>query len=134
MEFLFNKVEDLNDWNFIKEKLQRRCLPGNIAYILRAPALKNICERLLLIERHWFSTSEILKYIVEMCMGIFSFSSDDFLLELFWLAIDYFTKKYRYLRNKCYKCYWRIKPFLNVIKPLPVYSPNYSFWFPPGWY
>ena len=52
MEFLFNKVEDLKDWNFIKEKLQRRFLPGNIAYILRAPALKNICERLLLIERH----------------------------------------------------------------------------------
>ena len=93
MEFLFNKVEDLKDWNFIKEKLQRKFLPGNIAYILRAPALKNICERLLLIERHWFSSSEILKYTVEMCMGIFPFSSDDFFIRVILIGYRLFYQE-----------------------------------------
>ena len=38
----FNKVSFL-----IKKRLQHRCLPVNIANLLRAPILKKICERLL---------------------------------------------------------------------------------------
>ena len=34
--------------NFIKKRLQHRCVPVNIATLLRTPILKNICERLLL--------------------------------------------------------------------------------------
>ena len=35
--------------NFIKNRLQHRFFPVNIANFLRIPILKNICERLLLV-------------------------------------------------------------------------------------
>ena len=44
----FNKVADLEACNFIKKRLQHRCFPVNIAKFLRAPILKNTCQRLLL--------------------------------------------------------------------------------------
>ena len=47
-EYLFNKVAGLKACNFIKERLQDRCFPMNIANFLRTPILKNIYERLLL--------------------------------------------------------------------------------------
>ena len=37
---------------FIKMRLQHRCFPVNIAKFLRAPILKNICERLLLNDKN----------------------------------------------------------------------------------
>ena len=53
-----NLVPDLNSvdkiarfgiyWHFIKKKLEHSCFAVNIAKLLRAPILKNICERLLL--------------------------------------------------------------------------------------
>ena len=45
--------------NFIKERLQHRCLPVNIARLFRVPILKNICEQLL------FKQLAILKNISE---------------------------------------------------------------------
>ena len=48
LESLFNKVPGLQLSKFIKERLQLRCSPVNIAKFSRAPILKNICERLLL--------------------------------------------------------------------------------------
>ena len=42
LEFLFNKVAGL------KDRLQHRSFPVNIAKFLRTPILKNICEQLLL--------------------------------------------------------------------------------------
>ena len=47
-ELLFNKVTGLEVCNFIKKRLQHRCLLVNIAKFLRTPILKNICEWLLL--------------------------------------------------------------------------------------
>ena len=35
LEFLFNKVADLKACNFIKKRLQYRCLPVNIAKLLK---------------------------------------------------------------------------------------------------
>ena len=39
---------------FIKERLQHRYFPVNIAKFLRTPILKNICKRLLLKYQEWF--------------------------------------------------------------------------------
>ena len=44
----FDKVPRLKACNFIKNRLQQRCFPVNIAKFLRASILKNACERLLL--------------------------------------------------------------------------------------
>ena len=41
---------------------------------------------------------------------------------------------YTIIRNKYYKHCCCIRPFLNIIKVLLVYNPDYSFCFPPGWY
>ena len=49
LESLFNKVAGLQPSNIIKERLQPRCFPVNIAKFLRTPILKNICELLLLL-------------------------------------------------------------------------------------
>ena len=49
LESLFDKVAVLQPSNFIKEKLQHRCFPVNIAQFAKVPILKNICERLLLL-------------------------------------------------------------------------------------
>ena len=38
----------LESATLIKNRLQHRCFPVNIAKLLRRPVLKNICERLLL--------------------------------------------------------------------------------------
>ena len=49
LESFLNKVAGLYVCNFIKKKkLQHRCFPVNIANLLRAPILKNICIQLLL--------------------------------------------------------------------------------------
>ena len=48
LETLFNKATGLQACNFMKKRLEYRCFPVNIAKFLRAPILKNICERLLL--------------------------------------------------------------------------------------
>ena len=48
LESLFNKVAGLQVRNFIKKRLQHSWFTVNIAKILRAPILKNICEQLLL--------------------------------------------------------------------------------------
>ena len=54
MKSLFNKVASLQACNFIKKRLQHRCFLVNFAKILRAPILKNICERLhLSITKRW---------------------------------------------------------------------------------
>ena len=39
-------------YNFIKKSFQHRLFPANIAKFLRAPILKNNCERLLLSHRY----------------------------------------------------------------------------------
>ena len=48
LESLFHKVAALKACSFNKKRIQHRCFPVNIAKFLRAPILKNICERLLL--------------------------------------------------------------------------------------
>ena len=48
VESLSDKVSGLQACNFVKKRLQHRCLPVNIAKFLRIPILKNICEWLLL--------------------------------------------------------------------------------------
>ena len=50
---------------------------------LKAPVLKNICERLLLNGRHWYFTNQILKFYYWDKMKVFLFSFSCFLLGLF---------------------------------------------------
>ena len=45
LESVFNKVAGLQASNFIKKRLQHRCLLVIIAKFLRAPILKNTRER-----------------------------------------------------------------------------------------
>ena len=49
LESLFNKVAGLQPCRFTEKRLQHRCFPVHIANFLRTSILKNICERLLLI-------------------------------------------------------------------------------------
>ena len=49
LEYLFNEVAGLKAYNAIKKRLQHRCFSVKFAKFLRAPILKNICERLLLL-------------------------------------------------------------------------------------
>ena len=44
----FNTNADLQSCNFIKKRLQHKCLLTNIEKFLRTPILNNICERLVL--------------------------------------------------------------------------------------
>ena len=44
----FNKVAGFHVCSFFKRRLKHKLFPANIAKFLRAPILKNICERLLL--------------------------------------------------------------------------------------
>ena len=44
LEYLFNKVADLQASNFILKRLQHRCFSVNIAKLLRPSILKNICK------------------------------------------------------------------------------------------
>ena len=55
------KLYAFNTCNFTKRRLQHRCFPVNIAKCSRAPILKNICERLLLI---WVKLIKVLRYIM----------------------------------------------------------------------
>ena len=48
LESVFNKVAGLQASNFIKKRLQHRCLLVIIAIFLRAPILKNTREQVLL--------------------------------------------------------------------------------------
>ena len=50
LQFLYDKVAGLKTCIFIKKTLQQKCFPVNIAKFLKAPILKNICERLLLLK------------------------------------------------------------------------------------
>ena len=47
LESLFNKLANLKVCNAIKIELLRKCFPVKFAKFLRAPILKNICERML---------------------------------------------------------------------------------------
>ena len=47
LESLLNKVAGLKVCNFLKNRLQHRCFPVNIAKFLILPILKNICKWLL---------------------------------------------------------------------------------------
>ena len=57
LEFLFNKVVDVQACNFIKNRLQHRYFPVNIAQFLRTTFLKNTWVRLLLIMAIWLCFS-----------------------------------------------------------------------------
>ena len=46
----FNKVAGLQDWKFVKSRLQHSCFPVNNTKYLRTPILKNNCERQVLEE------------------------------------------------------------------------------------
>ena len=48
LKSLFNNVAGVQTCGFIKKTLLHWCLPMKFAKFLRAPILKNICERLLL--------------------------------------------------------------------------------------
>ena len=50
-----NKSAGLQSWNFIKKRLQHRFFPVNIAKILKAPVLQNICEQLFEPPPTWAS-------------------------------------------------------------------------------
>ena len=52
LEPLFNKVAELKANNFIKKRLQHRCLLVNIAKLLRTAFLKEHLEWLLLKALH----------------------------------------------------------------------------------
>ena len=45
----FNKVAGLKACNFIKKRLQHGCFLVKFAKLLRAPILKNMCQRLVLL-------------------------------------------------------------------------------------
>ena len=45
LESLFNKVTGLKTCIFTKRRHQRKCFLAKFSKILRAPVLKNICER-----------------------------------------------------------------------------------------
>ena len=57
---------------------------------LKAPVLKNICERLLLNGRHWYSTNEILKFYYWDKMEISPFSFSWFLIKVLFLDYIFF--------------------------------------------
>ena len=48
LESLFNKVADLQAYNFIKRRVRHSCFPVKFVKLLRTPILNNISERLLL--------------------------------------------------------------------------------------
>ena len=63
---LFNKV--------YYEETSTQVFSCKYGATLKAPVLKNICERLLLNGRHWYSTNEILKfYYWDKIVSPFSF-------------------------------------------------------------
>ena len=55
LKSLWKKIAGIQVCNFIKKRLQDRCLPMKFAKLLRAPVSKKICKRLLLFM--CFSTS-----------------------------------------------------------------------------
>ena len=55
-------------------------------------------------------------------------SKNTFFTERVWMTASEFL----YLRKNYYKFCWCMKQFLNLIKVLLVYNPNYSSFFPPG--
>ena len=64
-----NKSAGLQSWNFIKNRLQHRFFPVNIAKFLKAPILQNICERLFEPPPTWASN---VTNNMEIEEGIFS--------------------------------------------------------------
>ena len=61
LSLFLNKNTSLQSWNFIKKRLQHRFCPVNIAKLVRAPVLKNICQRLF--ERFPTSANNITSYM-----------------------------------------------------------------------
>ena len=59
LESLFKKVAGLEARKSIKERLQHRCFPVNIAKFLRTRILENICELMLLLGPHQASNMEL---------------------------------------------------------------------------
>ena len=49
LESLFNKAARLQAYNFIKNRLEHRYFPLNIAKLLKTTVLKNICKWLFLV-------------------------------------------------------------------------------------
>ena len=74
--------------NFIKKRLQHRCSPYGVT--LKAPVLKNICERLLLNGRHWYSTNDILKFYYWDKMEVSPFSFSRFFIRVLFLDYIFF--------------------------------------------
>ena len=56
--------------NFIKKRYQHRCFPVN-GVTLKAPVLKNICKRLLLLGRHWYSFIRFWSFPIATSFSIF---------------------------------------------------------------
>ena len=61
-KLLFNKVAGLKTCSFIKKRLQRKCFPLKFAKFLRAPIVKNICERLLPKSKKWCLFEGVLRF------------------------------------------------------------------------
>ena len=73
---------------FIKKETLTQVLSCKYGVTLKAPVLKNFCQRLLLNGRHWYSTNEILKF--SYWDKFLHFLSADFLLGFFFKTIYFF--------------------------------------------
>ena len=65
--------------------------PCEYGVTLKASVLKNICERLLLHGRHWYSTSDILKFYYRDKMEVSPFSFSLFFIWVLFLAYKFFS-------------------------------------------
>ena len=86
LESLFHKIAALQVCNFIKKRLQHMCFAVNIAKFLRAPILKNICERLLL-----YNTFQRLSSVCKSSINLSVSESLSFLLATFWYHMNWFV-------------------------------------------
>ena len=99
LEFLFNKVAGQKTCNSIKNRIQRRCLPVNIAKFWRTPILKKFCEGLLL-SLDLFSSLCIVSLCVLLSTKLFCYIEDYLLkfiedyIEDYWsLPIENYLNK-----------------------------------------
>ena len=60
---LFDKVTGLQTCNFIKKRLQYRCIPVNFAKFLGKPILKNIYKQLLLHFKYYTPANNTAKVV-----------------------------------------------------------------------
>ena len=73
LESLYKEVAGENASNFIKQRLQHRYCPVNIAKFLRTPILKNICKGLLLDDKipfYFFHTETDFLFVQEDSFGL----------------------------------------------------------------